>query len=80
MEIRQFNRPSELSKERISIDEMMEGDYLDVYVYGADDEMLGWIEVSYPSDGKFPSREIVRGLELLASVIGLSLSYLNLPE
>jgi hypothetical protein len=79
-EIRQFNRPSELSKERTSIDEMMEGDYLDVYIYGADDEMLGWIEVSYPGDGRFPSREAVRGLELLASVIGLSLSYLALPK
>jgi hypothetical protein len=79
-EIRQFNRPAELSKERTSIDEMMEGDYLDVYIYGVDDKMLGWIEVSYPGDGRFPSREKVRGLELLASVIGLSLSYLGLPE
>ena len=79
-EIRQFNRPSELSKERAYVDEMMEGDYLDVYIYGANDEMLGWIEVSYPSDGRFPSRETVRGLELLASIIGLALTYLGLPK
>lgn len=79
-EIRQFNRPAELAKERTSTVDMMEGDYLDVYIYGADDEMLGWIEVSYPSDGRFPTREAVRELEIIASIIGLALSHLELPD
>lgn len=80
MEIRQFNMPSDLAKERTSLEDMMEGDYIDVFIYGADDRMLGWIEVSYPSNGKFPTRETVRGLELLASVLGIALSYLGMPK
>jgi len=80
MEVRQFNRPSDISKERTSLDEMMEGDYIDVFIYGADDVMLGWIEVSYPSNGKFPSRETIRGLELLASVLGIAFTYMGLPK
>ncbi|MDH4122613.1 MAG: hypothetical protein OEV21_00795 [Thermoplasmata archaeon] len=80
MEIRQFNRPAELSKPRTSTDAMMEGDYLDVYIFGKKDEMLGWIEVSSPSDGKLPSKETIKGLELLASILGIVLSYIGLPE
>ena len=79
-EARQFNLPADLEKERISLEDMMEGDYLDVFIYGKDDEMLGWIEVSYPSNGKFPSRETVRGLELLSSILGIALSRMSLSK
>ena len=77
MEIKQYNRPDEIRKERTSLEDMMEGDYIDVFIYGAEDVMLGWIEVSYPSNGKFPTRETLRGLELLASVLGIALHYLK---
>jgi len=76
-EVKQFNRPSDLSKERTNLEDMIEGDYLDAFIYGPEDRMLGWIEVSYPSNGKFPSRETVRGLELLASMLGVALTYLG---
>jgi hypothetical protein len=76
-EVRQFNRPADLSDERKNMEDMMEGDYLDVFIYGANDKMMGWIEVSYPSNGKFPSRETLRGLELLASSLGVAFSKLT---
>jgi len=76
-EVKQFNRPSEISVERTTLDDMMEGDYLDVFIYGPEDRMLGWIEVAYPTNGKFPSRETIRGLELLASTIGVAMTHLE---
>ena len=79
-EVRQFNRPADLSNERKNLEDMMEGDYLDVFIYGKDDKMIGWIEVSYPSNGKFPSREAVRGLELLASTLGVAFSKQEPPK
>jgi hypothetical protein len=79
-EVRQFNRPSEISVERTNLEDMMEGDYLDVFIYGPEDKMLGWIEVSYPTNGKFPSRETIRGLELLASNIGVAINYIGMPK
>ena len=79
-EIKQFNRPSEISVERTTLDDMIEGDYLDVFIYGPEDRMLGWIEVAYPTNGKFPSRETIRGLELLASTIGVAMTHLENPK
>ena len=79
-ELRQFNRPSEIAVERANLEDMMEGDYLDIYIYGPEDRMLGWIEVAYPTNGKFPSRETVRGLELLASTIGVALTYIGMTK
>jgi hypothetical protein len=79
-EIRQFNRPSEISVERSNLEDMMEGDYLDVFIYGPEDKMIGWIEVAYPTNGKFPARETVRGLELLASTIGVAITYIEMMK
>jgi len=79
-EVKQFNRPSEISVERTTLDDMMEGDYLDVFIYGPEDRMLGWIEVAYPTNGKFPPRETIRGLELLASTIGVAMTYLGIQK
>lgn len=73
VEEKAFNRPLALRDARPSPDTMIEGDYIDVYIYASKDDMVGWIELSNPRDGKFPSRWDVRRLELLAATIGLGI-------
>lgn len=64
-----YNRPTLLSEVRRSIDDFVEGDYLDVYMYGPKDEMIGWIELGATKDGKMPSASVIKRLELFASIL-----------
>lgn len=75
-----WNRPSILKTPRKSPDEFTEGDYLDVYVFGEDNELIAWIELSAPRDGKMPSSGTLKGLDLFASVLSLALQSLTPKE
>jgi len=75
-----WNRPSILKVPRKSPDEFTEADYLDVYVFGEDNEMIAWIELSGPRDGKMPSSSTLKGLELFATVLSLALQSLPPKE
>jgi hypothetical protein len=65
-----FNRPSMLGKERPSDDVMVEGDYIDFFMLDPDREIIGWLELSNPKDGKWPDKRTIRWLELFASIAG----------
>jgi hypothetical protein len=67
-----WNRPIQLAVKRSSPDEFIEADYLDVMMYASGSDLLGWIEVSAPRDGKMPSGHTLRGLELFSSVLSLA--------
>lgn len=69
-----FNRPGLLSamKRRTSTDSL-EGDYIDVRIYGANDDLLGWIEISGTRTMKLPSATTIRWVETIASIIGAAL-------
>ncbi len=69
----QFNRPMLAAVPRKTDDEFTFGDYMNVYILGRNDELLGFIEVSGPRDGKMPSGNRMKGLELLASMAGVAL-------
>ena len=73
VEEKAFNRPLALRDTRPSPETMIEGDYIDVYIYASKDDMIGWIELSNPRYGKFPSRHDIRWLELFAATIGLGI-------
>jgi hypothetical protein len=79
-EIAAFNRPSLLNEERKSLTEMGEGDYLDVYIFGAKGDILGWIGLSNPRDKQIPDREALLALELMAQVIGLAIQRKDLEK
>ena len=68
-----FNRPSMLNESRKSINDMLEGDYYAVYLYGPADDIFGWLELSSTRDGKFPPIKTIRQLELFSTVISLIL-------
>ena len=55
------------------MEDTIEGDYLDICIYGEDDDLLGWIEISGLTNGKFPDVQTIKCVELLASVIGVVL-------
>ncbi len=64
-----YNRPILLLAVRKSLDDFIEGDYFDVYMYGLKDEMIGWIELGATKDGKMPSMLVIKQLEVLAFVL-----------
>jgi hypothetical protein len=68
-----FNRPILLKAHRRSVDDCIEGDYLDVDITANDGNMLGWIEISGTREGKFPDSTCIRWLELIASILAITL-------
>ncbi len=70
-----YSKPLMLMSERKSLEDTIEGDYLDIYVYGKGEELLGWIEISGMNNGKFPDIQTIKVVELLASIIGIVLAH-----
>ncbi|MEM3038236.1 MAG: hypothetical protein QXE45_02450 [Thermoplasmata archaeon] len=69
-----YNRPELLGQPRANHDDMIEGDFLDIYIYGRQKEILGWLELSGTKHGKFPTRQDLLNLEFIASCLALLLS------
>jgi hypothetical protein len=63
-----FNRPFQLRAARESSDKFHEGDYFDVWMYGPNKELIGWIEMANPVNGKIPPKRTIRWIELIASI------------
>ncbi len=63
-----FNRPFQLKAERRSPDEFHEGDYIDVWMYSQNREIIGWFELAGPINDKLPSRAHMRWIELIVAV------------
>lgn len=68
-----FNRPALLKSKRHGPDDALEADYLDVHIFGADKELLGWIETSGTILGKLPEVNVIKAIEVIASIIGASI-------
>ena len=66
-----FNRPSMLNSKRPSLETTIEGDYIDIFMYDAKKKFVGWIELSGTRDGKFPKRETIFWLEMVASLLSV---------
>ncbi len=62
-----------MRSKRKTVDDSIEGDYIDVFIYGPRDEILGWIEVAGTWDGKIPDARTIRSLEVLSSVLALAI-------
>ena len=69
-ELETFNRPSQLGRERESIENLQEGDYICVYFFAPTREILGWFEVARTMNGLIPSRRTFKWLELLSAITG----------
>jgi hypothetical protein len=70
-----YERPIMLKSKRRALDDSIEGDYLDIHIFGKRDELLGWIEVSGTVTNKIPDTPTIKTIELMASLIGVALTY-----
>jgi len=68
-----FSRPVMLRSKRQSIDDSIEGDYYDTWIFGKGREVLGWIEYSGTTSGKLPDAASVKWIELIASLASLAI-------
>lgn len=59
---------------RRSAEDCNEGDYFDIHIMGPGDRLLGWIEISGTSHGKMPNANVIRWIEMIATVLGLVLT------
>lgn len=62
-----------MKSKRKTAEDIIEGDYMDVFIYGPKDEILGWIETAGTWDGKVPDTRTIRSLEVLSSVLALAI-------
>lgn len=63
-----FNRPFAGGLARGAVDEFHEGDYIDFWMTGPQNSIIGWIELAKTRNGKLPTRMNVRWVELIASI------------
>lgn len=68
-----FNRPTRLGEPRKSFDEMKPGDYLALFFRGVRGELLGFVELEAPRDGKLPQGNTLKWLEVFGMIIGILL-------
>jgi len=68
-----YNRPSMIKKSRNAPDDFIEGDYIDVYMYGRENDIIGWIELSATRSGKLPDRNTIKWLELISSILAMAI-------
>lgn len=68
-----YNRPLLLGLKRRSLNDSLEADYIDSFILGLNDELLGWIEISGTRTGKLPDAATVRWVEAAAALIGVAL-------
>jgi hypothetical protein len=68
------NRPVMLEARRLSAEDSIEGDYLDVSILGKNNEIVGWIEFSGTASGKIPDATTIKWIELMASMAGVALA------
>lgn len=73
-ERRAYNRPVLLTMKRKDPTDCLEGDYIDTGIYGSDDELVGWIEISGTRTMKLPDVTTIRWVEVIASIIAVALT------
>jgi hypothetical protein len=69
-----YNEHMMKQSKRKSATDSIEGDYLDIFIFGPQDETLGWIEISGTWDGRIPDAKAIRCLEMVSSVLGIAIT------
>ena len=65
-----YNRPQVISLQRDSMERFIEGDYIEINIYGYDKELIAWIELANTKNGMLPDRTNLKWIELIGSIIG----------
>lgn len=64
-----YTRPNLLTQARNHVDDMVEGDYIDIYMFGSSGEVIGYFELAGTKSGKLPEKNTIKWLELIAVFI-----------
>jgi hypothetical protein len=64
-----YNLPSLLGMTRRSLDDYLEGDYINIHILGRNDDLLGWIELAGTTTGKLPDVTTIRWVEFIGQII-----------
>jgi hypothetical protein len=59
---------------RKTLYDSIEGDYIDVHVFGHGGEVLGWIEISGTWENKLLTPKSLKTLEIMAGLLGIALA------
>jgi len=73
-ELGSYARPTHLADKRPRADDMVEGDYIDIYIRDWKNEVIGYFEVASTRGKKLPTRDAIRWLELIATLLGMMIS------
>ena len=68
-----YSHPVLLGSRRKSLTDSVEGDYIDIMIFGKGDEMIGWIEIAGTRAGKIPDIATIRWIEVISKVIGAAI-------
>ena len=69
-----FNRRILLQSKRKSVNDCIEGDYLNVHIFNDKNELIGWIEVSGDREEKFPDAVTIKWIEHMGLIVGVALA------
>ena len=62
------HRPQLLKKPRSDLGAFLPGDYVDIYMFGFEGKLIGWIELSETKDGRLPPRSSIKWIEMITRV------------
>jgi len=65
-----YDRSEYLKSKRRTLDQSIEGDYLDTYIFAPGREIIGWIEYAGTWGGRLPDTATIRWVELVATFLG----------
>lgn len=68
-----YSRQLLLGSKRKSLTDCIEGDYIDIYIRGHGEDIVGWIELSGTVTGELPDVGILRWAELVGSILGCAI-------
>jgi len=67
-EIVAHHNPTLLRRPRMDLGSFLPGDYIDFYMFDSDGKLIGFIETLETKDGRLPSKETVRWIELISKI------------
>jgi hypothetical protein len=70
-----YDLPSLLGMSRRSLDDFVEGDYTNVFIFGRNDETLGWIEFNSTTTRKLLDAPSIQWIEFIGHIIAVAVTF-----
>jgi len=70
-----YELPALIGMVRKSLDDLVEGDYTNVFILGKNDENLGWIEFNGTTTRKLPDVSSLQWIEFIGQIIATAVAF-----